>query len=257
MPYINLNKVNLYYEEVGINQPIIFLHNAFSRGIIAFSAQIGMLQSKYRCILPDLRGHGRSTCDNLEWTIPELADDIIELMDKLNIDKANIVGFSMGGGIALYIAARYPNRVKSFITIGAASKVAEGLKSNADNFEHHIVENEEDKEFINLLINNHIDAHKGDWKTFGRVSANNWRNYPNLTERELGLIRCPAMFISGANDVSIKKEDIKILGENVKNSKIEIIDGCGHGPHLVTEKPVEVTKIIDEFLKEATIMEDR
>lgn len=257
MPYINLNKVNLYYEEVGINEPIIFLHNAFSRGIIAFSAQIGMLQSKYRCILPDLRGHGRSICDDLEWTIPELADDIIELMDKLNIDKANIVGFSMGGGVALYLSARYPDRIISLITIGAASSVTEGLKSNAKNFEYHIVENEEDKEFINLLINNHMEAHRGDWKTFGRVSANNWRTYPNLTEEELRAIKCPSMFILGANDVLIKKDDVEILAKEVKNCKLEIIDGCGHGPHLITEKPVEVTKIIDEFLKEATITEER
>lgn len=250
MPYIELSDLNLYYEEIGDGEPIVFLHNAFSRGIIAFSAQIPELQNKYHCIIPDLRGHGRTVADKLEWTIPQLADDIIEFINKLELSKVNLVGFSMGGGVALYIANKRPELINSLITIGAASCVTDGLKSNADNFEYHIINNEEDKNFINLLKHNHFDAHKGDWKSFAKTSVMNWRKYPNLTNQELGELRFPCMFISGENDESIKKEHIETLVREVKNSKSKIIEGCGHGPHLINEKPVLLNNIIIQFLDE-------
>jgi len=248
MPYIKLEDINIYYEEIGVGEPIIFLHNAFSRGILAFSAQVPVIQNKYRCILPDLRGHGRTISDKVEWTIPQLAEDIIGLMDMLRIAKANLVGYSMGGGVALHLATKYPERVKSLITIGTASFPTDGIKSNADNFEYHVLRNQEDKEFIDLLINNHYDAHKGDWKSFSRISIENWRKYPNVTKNDLKQIKSPAMFIAGENDKAIMSSHIEELINQVENSRSKIIEGCGHGPHLITEKPILLNNIILEFL---------
>jgi len=248
LPYADLDTGRIFYEEIGAGEPIIFLHNAFSRGIIAFSAQMSAFQTQYRCIFPDLRGHGRTISDNLNWTIPQLADDIIELMNAIEIKKAHIIGYSMGGGVALYAAAKYPERISSLVTIGAASCVTEGIKSNADNCELHILKNEEDKRFIELLKKNHYDAHDGDWRAFVKTSVNNWRKYPDLASEELGRIACPSMFISGANDNSIKEEHILKLAETVPNSISRVIEGCGHGPHLIGEKPEVMNKIILEFL---------
>ncbi len=249
MPYIKLSDINLYYEEIGVGEPIIFLHNAFSRGILAFSAQIPALCNNYRCIMPDLRGHGRTLSNELSWTIPQLAEDIIEFINKLELKKVNLIGFSMGGGVALHAAVKCPGKIKSLITIGAASCVTEGLKSNADNFEYHIINNEEDKNFIDLLNHNHFDAHKGDWKAFAKTSVMNWRNYPSIGSGELGRLDFSCMFISGEKDESIKKEHIETLVRGVKNGKSKIIEGCGHGPHLVNEKPILLNDIITEFLK--------
>lgn len=250
VPYIKLTDIDMYYEELGAGEPIIFLHNAFSRGILAFSAQISVIQNKYRCILPDLRGHGRTLCDKVEWTIPQLAEDIIGLMDILKIDKVNLVGYSMGGGVALHIATKYTERIKALITIGTASFPTEGIKSNADNFKYHILENEEDKKFIDLLVSNHYDAHKGDWRSFSKTSIENWRKYPNITKDELGRIKVPAMFIAGENDNAIMKSHIEEVVSQVKNSCYKIIEECGHGPHLITEKPMLLNDIILDFLDE-------
>lgn len=252
MPYIEVSDIELYYEEVGFGEPIIFLHNAFSRGILAFSAQISTLQNEYRCILPDMRGHGRTLSSELEWSIPQLADDIVEFINKMSFPKVNLIGFSMGGGVALYVAAKCPDRINSLITIGTASIVTDGLKSNADNFELHVINNEEDKDFINLLKQNHYSAHNGDWKTFGRTSTMNWRAYPCLTSKELERFDFPCMFVAGEKDEAIKKEHIDILTKEVKNSRGEIIEGCGHGPHLINEKPVLLNDMIVGFLRKSS-----
>ncbi|MCH5137585.1 alpha/beta hydrolase [Clostridiaceae bacterium UIB06] len=252
MPYIKLSDLNLYYEEVGIGEPVIFLHNAFSRGILAFSAQIPVLQNKYHCIMPDLRGHGRTKCDELKWTIPQLAEDIIEFINKLELKKVNLIGFSMGGGVAFYIATKCPKLINSLLTIGTASCVTDGIKSNANNFEYHIIKNEEDKNYINLLKHNHFDAHKGEWKSFAKTSVMNWRKYPNITDEELEKLNFPCMFIAGGKDEAIKQEHIESLAKGVKNSKSRVIEDCGHGPHLINEKPVLLNNIIVEFLDENT-----
>jgi pimeloyl-ACP methyl ester carboxylesterase len=250
MPYFEIEDISLYYEEIGVGEPIIFLHNAFSRGIIAFSAQIVPLQARYRCIFPDLRGHGRTRSKDLDWTIPQLADDIMKLIDNLNIDKVNLVGFSMGGGVALYIATKYPKRIKSLVTIGTASCVTDGIKSNADNCEYHILKNEEDKNYIELLKHNHYEAHMGDWKSFVKTSINNWRKYPNLTIEELRKIQAPSMFISGEKDNSIKMDHLLRLCEGVIDSRIRVIEDCGHGPHLIGEKPELLNEVLLQFLDE-------
>ena len=62
MPYVSLKDLKLYYEELGRGETVLFLHSHFSRGILAFGAQIQPFQGKYRCIIPDFRGHGRSIC---------------------------------------------------------------------------------------------------------------------------------------------------------------------------------------------------
>ena len=67
MPYTELNGLNLYYEEFGRGETVLFLHSHFSRGLLAFSGQILPFSGHYRCLFPDFRGHGRTTCDDLTW----------------------------------------------------------------------------------------------------------------------------------------------------------------------------------------------
>ena len=202
--------------------------------------------------MPDLRGHGRTISDELEWTIPQLAEDIIEFINKLELKRVNLIGFSMGGGVSLYIATKCPELINSLITIGTARCVTDGLKSNADNFEAHIIKNEEDENYINLLKHNHFDAHKGDWKSFAKTSVMNWRRYPNITDEELRKVNFPCMFIVGEKDEVIKQEHIESLIKGVKNSRSRVIEGCGHGPHLINEKPILLNNIISRFLSENT-----
>lgn len=65
MPYAELNGLNVFYEEFGRGETVLFLHSHFSRGLLAFSGQILPFSGQYRCLYPDFRGHGRTTCDDL------------------------------------------------------------------------------------------------------------------------------------------------------------------------------------------------
>ena len=83
MPYVILKDLELYYEEFGRGEALLFLHSHFSRGLLAFSAQILPFSGKYRCLYPDFRGHGRTRCDSLEWNSRMIADAMADFMDAL------------------------------------------------------------------------------------------------------------------------------------------------------------------------------
>lgn len=121
MPYVNLRDVNIYYEEFGRGETILFLHSHFSRGLLAFSGQILPFSGRYRCLFPDFRGHGRTTSESLEWNSRKIADDMADFLDALNIKNAHLIGYSCGAYVGCYMASKYPEKVKSLITIGGAA----------------------------------------------------------------------------------------------------------------------------------------
>ena len=121
MPYAELNGLKLYYEEFGRGDTVLFLHSHFSRGLLAFSGQILPFSGHYRCLFPDFRGHGRTICDDLTWNSRMVADDMALFLDKLGIEKAHLIGYSCGAYVGCYMASKYPDKVKSLVTIGGAA----------------------------------------------------------------------------------------------------------------------------------------
>jgi pimeloyl-ACP methyl ester carboxylesterase len=90
--YIQVKDLEMFYEKMGVGDPVIFLHSGYSRGILAFASQILDFQNKYTCYFPDFRGHGRTKCESLEWNSPQIADDLLEYMNRLSVKKAHLIG---------------------------------------------------------------------------------------------------------------------------------------------------------------------
>ncbi len=102
--------VDLFHIEMGEGQPVILLHG-FPLDHTTWLPASTLLAGKFRCLLPDLRGHGKSPVTGSEATIGIMAMDVIRLMDTLRIDSAIICGHSMGGYISMRIAHEFPDRV--------------------------------------------------------------------------------------------------------------------------------------------------
>ncbi|MGI6664311.1 MAG: alpha/beta fold hydrolase [Christensenellaceae bacterium] len=164
MPFCKLDDVNIFYEDIGYGEPILFLHSHYNRGILAFSCQMQAFHGKYRCILPDFRGHGRTTSDNPHWGIPMNVVDMIQFLDALNIEKVHLIGYGGGSVTGFHLALRHPKRVASLVSIGYS-----GLPYKVLNAEEWLAEGmlkNKNYDTINLINNKHYDAHKGDWKGF-------------------------------------------------------------------------------------------
>jgi pimeloyl-ACP methyl ester carboxylesterase len=102
--------IDLFYEEMGEGQPLFLLHG-FPLDHTTWLPTAILLKQCFLCILPDLRGHGRSPVPGTEATISDMGADVIQLMDNLGIERAIMAGHSMGGYIAMRLAREYPERV--------------------------------------------------------------------------------------------------------------------------------------------------
>lgn len=242
MPYAVLGDLQLFYEDMGRGETVLFLHSHFSRGLLAFGAQIQPFQGHYRCLFPDLRGHGRTICTDLTWDSRRIADDMPAFLDSLGIERAHLVCYSFGCNVGMYMAAKYPQRVRSLVCIGASSQpVPEGS-------EDYLPENllaSNDTDTIETMKTRHFDAHKGNWQEYFRQTVQDWRAHPSLTEQEWSALRCPALFISGENDPFSNPD---ALQEKCPHAQVHKVIGGSHRPHFVMEQAKEMNALILDFL---------
>lgn len=137
---VNVNGVDIHYHEYPFDgETILFLHFGFS-SLSIWNGVLSVFYGSYRLVVPDYRGHGKSEKPQIGYHIDTMADDMIELMNKLNIDKAHFVGSSLGAELAVSIAARYPERVMNLVVEGSAMNNYYGEYGLEDKSESNIVE---------------------------------------------------------------------------------------------------------------------
>jgi hypothetical protein len=125
------NGVEIFYQVEGSGEPVVLIHGYTVTGNISWrmSGVIPHLSDKYQVIVPDVRGHGKSGKPPLGQYGMESVRDIIRLLDKLDIKEAHIVGYSMGGSMAIKLATDYPKRVKSVVIAGSGWRAPGTVKT--------------------------------------------------------------------------------------------------------------------------------
>ncbi|CAM3030755.1 alpha/beta fold hydrolase [Paenibacillus sediminis] len=113
MEKVNVDGYTISYSDQGAGEAAVLLHG-FCGSSAYWNDIVPLLSSHYRLIVPDLRGHGRSDAPMGPYSIDQMADDIVKLLDHLQISKATVFGHSLGGYISLSLAERYPLRMKGF-----------------------------------------------------------------------------------------------------------------------------------------------
>jgi len=116
MPYLDLKDGRLYYDEKGAGPSLVLLHGAWASHRW-WKWQVPELSGHYRVVAPDMRGHGRSTDLGGGYGIPVFVSDLEALLQGLGIHEAALVGWSMGGMIALQYALQFPAKVKALVLV--------------------------------------------------------------------------------------------------------------------------------------------
>jgi len=119
--YAEVNGINLYYETHGAGRPMILLHGGLMSGEM-FGPVLPALAEHHQVIAVDLQGHGRTADIDRPIDIRFMADDIAALIDHLGLDKPDIVGYSLGGGVALFTAVKYPEKVRRLVSAAAHAR---------------------------------------------------------------------------------------------------------------------------------------
>jgi pimeloyl-ACP methyl ester carboxylesterase len=116
--YAEVNGLRLYFETHGAGRPLVLLHGGLGSGEV-FGPIIGALAANHQVILPDLQGHGRTADIDRPIDIRLMADDIAALIDHLGLGKPDLVGYSLGGGVAFFTAVKYPHKVGRLVMAAA------------------------------------------------------------------------------------------------------------------------------------------
>lgn len=125
---VRVNGIEMYYKEQGVGEPLIILHGFMECGQI-WQPITDSLAAHYRLIIPDLRGHGRSTNPAGTFTHRQSASDVLTLLDSLGIEQFKGIGFSSGGMTLLHAATRDPERVEAMVLIDATSYFPEETRA--------------------------------------------------------------------------------------------------------------------------------
>ena len=116
--YADVNGINLYYETHGSGRPLILLHGGLGSGEM-FGPILPALTERHQVITVDLQGHGRTADIDRPIDIRLMADDIAALIDHLGLEKPDLVGYSLGGGVAFFTAVKYPQKVGKLVMAAA------------------------------------------------------------------------------------------------------------------------------------------
>jgi len=128
MPNLTINKNQIWYERAGQGRMILFLHAFAVTGEMWFPQLSTLTAAGCEVISVDQRGHGRSTALSGSFTISQMADDIHQLITKLDLEETCVVGLSMGGRVAMRLALDYPQDVAALALVSAKSEPAREIK---------------------------------------------------------------------------------------------------------------------------------
>lgn len=225
--YAEINGIKLYYEIYGSGEPLLLLHgNQQSIGV--FNSQVAEFSKYYKVIAVDTRGQGKSTTDGKTYTYDLFAEDMNLLLAYLNIEQANVVGWSDGGNTGLIMAMKYPKRVKKLVTMGACIFINNTVVDET-------VLKEVNKQ-ISQLKKNTTPGKENSSRLYTMLLTE-----PKHQFEELKSITCPALIIAGEDDI-IKPEHTKGIAAGIPGSQLLIAAKQTH------YYPVEDAKSFNEVV---------
>lgn len=230
--FMDVNGIKLYYEIYGEGEPVLMLHGN-GQSISAFMNQKDTFAKKYKVILVDCRERGKSTYDKTkELTFDIQTEDLKQFLDKLNIRKVKILGWSDGGILALSMAMKHPQLVDK-IACSGANIFPEGQKDEEVKYLREAVErlSKDNKDHKNDVP---LDLINLDLK------------YPNWTFDDLKKIECPSLIIAGDKDI-IKIEHTVKIAESIPKGQLAIIPNASH--FVPEEKPELFNELVIDFFE--------
>ena len=243
--YITISNTDIYYEEYGSGLPLLLFHGGFG-SIQDFQKVIPKLAKHFRVIAVDSPGHGRSEqADTLSFDL--MADYYSNMIDLMNLDSVNIVGYSDGGITALLLAAKRPDKVKKII--------ASGVNSRMDEINSEVIE------YLKLINPAFIESNQKEWLVDYQNKSpdkDKWKKYVTdmtkmyaenvlISEQVLKNISAKVMLVFGDRDV-IKLEHGIELYRKISGSTICVLPNTPH--EVFSERPELISSIAIEFLKE-------
>jgi pimeloyl-ACP methyl ester carboxylesterase len=262
MEKVTVGDIDMCYQVIGEGHPLVMIMGLTANMDWWDPELLESLSKRYRVLIFDNRGAGRTDAPPGEFTIKQFADDTAGLMDALGFDHAHVMGVSMGGMIAQELVLNYPERVDNLVlcvtfcggqeTVPASQEVLDKLIKRPPTPE------EQAKQTLTLLFPEEwLETHKEYFDGFLEIymrapttDENALRQFmacANFSDYDrLPLIDKPTLVACGAEDILIPPENSRIIADRIPGAKLVEYEGAGHG--FINQYREEFTPVLVDFL---------
>ena len=263
MPVVQCNGADLYYEDHGSGEPIVFLHG-MGAGLRYFEPQLTGLSDEYRTVAFDFRGQGRSERTELGHTLPQYARDLRTLLERLDLDDAVVVGWSMGALVSWdYVDQFGTERVRALVDVDMepsplqregydhGTYTVEGLRSALvgiqtdpmDLVERNIealLKDPPSRELRTTMLDE-------DSRTPPSIQAGMLLELMREYRDVLPDVDVPTLVCAGADEKWRTVAAVRYAAELVPDARFELFEGSGHCPTV--EEPERFNRVLREFVE--------
>ena len=242
-----------------VNGPPLILHHALGVNLEMWQPQLSALEPHFRVIRMDMRGHGKSLPTDAPYSLEDLADDVITVLDHLNIEKADYLGISIGGMIGSALALQHPTRINRLILSNTTSQIMKEMHPMWDARIQSVREGGMDTQIDITLMRWFTPEYQSkNPETLKWVAAMVCETSPEgfigCCEAIKGLdflkrlpeIDTPCLVITGAKDLGTPPEKSYDIQAAIKGAQLEIIDEVAHLSNV--QAPEKFNTLITSFL---------
>ncbi|MEJ2089980.1 MAG: alpha/beta fold hydrolase [Gammaproteobacteria bacterium] len=260
MPYVKTDAIEIYYEEEGSGDPVVLIGGLTST-VETWGMQRPALAERYRVVLPDNRGSGRTRVPNDDGarSMEGFADDVLALVDGLELDRIHLVGASMGGMIVQAFALAHPERLRSLVLactlFGGPQAVradptvtARLLEATGDNADASlgVVAHPETSTKRPEAIRFYLAGKEAQPHSAEEVAARAQAVAAFDVADRVKDITVPTLVMTGKQDILVPPENSRMLAERIPNAELVEIDQAGH--IFFCEQPEAVNEALLTFL---------
>jgi pimeloyl-ACP methyl ester carboxylesterase len=246
--YADVNGVHMYYEVYGGGTPLVLLHGGMLTIELNFAQLIPPLAERHTVVGVELQGHGRTADIDREITPAALASDVVGLLDHLGIDRAHVLGHSMGAGTALELAVSHPWRVRSIVAASASVR-PEGMHADLTDPARMATSTRlpTQQDFLDMRdAYQRLSPHPEHFDDFlARLSAST-ADLQGWTDAQLAGITAPVLLVIGDRDFTTVEHGALML-ELIPGSQLAVLPGTTH--MQVTRRADELLPMLARFLE--------
>ena len=240
---VDVNGLQLFYRDSGKGDPLLLLHGFTGSGDDWKHVFADPIEG-HRVIVPDLRGHGRSTNPSGVFTFADAARDIFALLDRLGIDRVKAIGMSAGANTLLHMATRQPQRVSAMIHVSGTPRFPDQARAIMRTMTE---EGRSQAEWAEMRGRHHLgdEQIRALWRHAREFAGD--REDMNFTAAALSTITARTLIVHGDRDPLYPVEQAVELFRGIPDASLWVVPNGGHGP-IFGEQAAPFVKTAAAFL---------
>lgn len=257
MPTTHISDIDLYYEIHGEGEPLLFLHGLGS-STRDWELQIPYFVDRFKVIVCDMRGHGRTSKPHGPYSIAQFAGDVAGFLSELELSPVHLVGISMGGMVAFDFAIRFPDSLKSLTIVNSYPETRiETIKELFLAWRRFLLLDVLGVKRMGAILASHLFPEQEDlrMKFVKRWAENDKRAYRESLravigwdmEKHINEIKCPTLVVASDEDY-FPLEEKQAYVSLMPNAKLVVIENARHA--VTAQKPEQFNNFLDEFLSD-------